>query len=154
VKLAYFDSSALLAFLMQQPGGEETGELWNQVDGKVASLLLDAECLISLRRNALRVQGIDGEKWLTPRLSALSQLLQEITLKEFDTSIQEVIRRENLLSECRTLDAIHLATALYFREQGGEDFGIVSLDEKMRRTSLKMGLPVWPATWKGRESAS
>ncbi len=145
MKFAYFDSSAVLAFLMQQPSGETIAELWQEFESKTSSLLLEAECLINLRRNALRVQGIPSDKWLAPRLAALSQLLQEITLKEIDTSILEIIRRESHLSECRTLDAIHLATALYFRDKSDEEFEVVTLDDKMRQLSTKLNFRVWPA---------
>lgn len=130
---------------MQQPGGEQTEALWNQLEGKVSSILLEAECLITLRRMSLRVQGTEPDKWLASRTSALSQLLLEIHLKHIDASIMEIIRHENLLSECRTLDALHLATALYFRDRSGEAFGLLSLDERMRQIARKFALPVWPA---------
>jgi predicted nucleic acid-binding protein len=146
VKFGYFDSSAILVFLLQQPGADQALEFWYQTESKTSSILLEAECLITLRRSALKVQGADSEKWLSARIALLNQCIQEITLKELDASILEIIQRETALAECRTLDAIHLATALFFRERGDEDYVLVSYDERMRKTAAKLQLRILPET--------
>jgi predicted nucleic acid-binding protein len=59
--------------------------------------------------------------------------------------VLEALDREPALAECRTLDALHLATALYLRERASEGFRLVTFDDRMRQTGLKLGLEVGPA---------
>lgn len=105
--------------------------------------MLEAECLIVLRRFAARA----GEKiptgWLDERFSILNHITSEFTAKNVDAEILGLIRSEKRLAGSRTLDAIHLATALYFRDKSDE-FVLVSFDQSMRETAAKLKLAVLP----------
>ena len=143
---AYFDSSAVLAFLLQQKEGVEAAKIWMDHDARVSSILLKAECLINLRRNATGLPKTASKEWLQDRFAVLSNCLDEVNLKDLDDSILEVMNQEAGLVECRTLDAIHLATALYFREKGDEDLVLVSLDVRMRKTAVKLKIKILPTS--------
>ena len=44
--------------------------------------------------------------------------------------------------EVRTLDALHLSTALYLRGHG-QDVRLASYDARMRLAAEAVGLPIW-----------
>jgi predicted nucleic acid-binding protein len=141
----YFDSSAVLAFLLQEPEGVETARLWVEGGPRTSSLLLRAECFGNLRRNLPKGSARSRKNWLAEKFDGLSKCLEEVTLKDIDGEILAVLEKQEELSECRTLDAIHLATALYFRGKTDGDFSIVTLDERMRQVAAKLKLNVLPA---------
>jgi predicted nucleic acid-binding protein len=81
---------------------------------------------------------------LRERSDFLEKSLAEIHLKDIDASVLTVLEREIGLADCRTLDALHLATALYMRERASEGFKLVTLDERMRQTAVKFKLDILP----------
>lgn len=145
MSIAYFDASAVVAFLLQQPEGDVTRAIWQDEPKRVSSMLLKAECLVSLRRNAGRIPKGQSREWLHQRLSQMASRMEEISLTDVDESILSVLDREVVLSECRILDALHVATAVAIREKTGESVAMVSLDERMRSTAKLVKLEVLPA---------
>ena len=98
--MIYVDSSVPLLALMEQTGGSEAAALdehRGEALRKVSSALLDVEVSRALRR-----EGLD------PALA--DALLDSIDLVVID---DEVVQRAKVLTgELKSLDAIHLATAL------------------------------------------
>lgn len=142
---AYFDSSAVLAFILGQPEGSEALDIWSRQESRCSSILLKAECLINLRKNSMRLPKGASGTWLRERTGLLESCLDEIHLKDIDVSVMTVLDRESVLAECRTLDALHLASALYMRERAGEGFKLITLDERMRQTAAKLKLDILPS---------
>jgi predicted nucleic acid-binding protein len=142
---AYFDSSAVLAFVLGQPEGSDTLELWSGMESRCSSILLKAECLINIRKHAGRLPKGASGAWLRERSLLLESCLDEIHLKDVDASVLTVLDRETGLAECRTLDALHLATALHMRERASEGFKLVTLDERMRQTAAKLKFDILPS---------
>jgi predicted nucleic acid-binding protein len=141
---AYFDSSVLLAVLLGEARAEEAAKLWLGHEDKVASILVEVECLNGLRRYAARMGKKIPPKWLEEKLNFMGESLTDLTAKHMDGEILSVVRAESALSECRTLDAIHVATALYFKSKSDDDLHLVSFDERMCETAKKLGLSVLP----------
>ncbi len=138
---AYFDSSVVLAMLLAEPNGSEAAEIWNSHAVKLASVLLSAECTINLRRyHAQATRSPAG--WLQRIESYFDEIYGGLVTKEVDGEILAIIRREKILAECRTLDAIHLATALYFREKAEEDIRMVSFDRRFSETARRLKFKV------------
>jgi predicted nucleic acid-binding protein len=142
---AYFDSSAVLAFILGQPEGVQVLEIWERQDSRCSSIILKAECMINIRKHAAQAPKGKAGSWTKARALLLESCLEEIHLKEVDASVLAVLDREAPLAECRTPDALHLATAAFMRERAGEGFKLVTLDERMRRIALKLGFEVLPA---------
>jgi predicted nucleic acid-binding protein len=69
---------------------------------------------------------------------------ESISFKIMDASIEDLVRRTPTLSDCRALDAIHLATALYFKNNLDEEIGIVTFDRRMAVLARKLGFSVFP----------
>ena len=98
--MIYVDSSVPLLALMEQTGGSEAAALdehRGEALRKVSSALLDVEVSRALRR-----EGLD------PALA--DALLDSIDLVVIDDEV--VQRAKALTGEHKSLDAIHLATAL------------------------------------------
>ena len=98
--MIYVDSSVPLLALMEQTGGSESAALdehRGEALRKVSSALLDVEVSRALRR-----EGLD------PALA--DALLDSIDLVVIDDEV--VQRAKALTGELKSLDAIHLATAL------------------------------------------
>ena len=98
--MIYVDSSVPLLALMEQTGGSEAAALdehRGEALRKVSSALLDVEVSRALRR-----EGLD------PALA--DALLDSVDLVVIDDEV--VQRAKALTGELKSLDAIHLATAL------------------------------------------
>ncbi len=143
---AYFDSSVLLAVLLGEPKAAQAAALWQEHTDRVSSILMEAECFVNLRRYAHLLGKKIPAGWLDTATSVLTENMEGLSVQKVDSDIMEIIRREARLSDCRTLDAIHLATALFYKERADGDFFLVSFDEKMRRTATKLHLTVLPAS--------
>ena len=142
---AYFDSSVLLAVLLNESRSEVCEPIWNAQKIRVSSILLGAECWTGVRRHFLRVGiGIQA-KWKEERIAFLEKALDQVELKSVDSEIMDILKKNPKLADCRTLDAVHLASAIYFREQADGELFFVTLDPQMRESALKFQFKVLPA---------
>lgn len=129
----YFDSSFLLSILLDEKTRQEALEVWEGAQARVSSILLKMEVLTVLRRTGELYRGKLPEKWLERKTVAFKQLLEEINLRTIDEQIYEIVERMKELASCRSLDAIHAATAWEFGSVLGKK-GIVvcTYDERMK----------------------
>ena len=141
---AYFDSSVLLSVLLNESRAEVCSPIWNEQKMRVSSILLSAECWTGARRHFLRMGiGIQA-KWKEERIAFLEKALNLVELKSVDSEIVDTLKKNPKLADCRTLDALHLATAMFFRDQADSDLLFVTLDSRLRETALKFGFKVLP----------
>ena len=111
--IAYIDTSALLRIILREPGAIEELRTY---DGLVSSELIAVESARTIDR--LRIQGALTMEEAAVRTAAVNEWLEAIDL---------VLLRSPVLSRAGdpmpmpigTLDAIHLATALIWRERMG-----------------------------------
>lgn len=144
MKLAYFDSSALLSILLQEAKAETAAELWDRFTQRVSSVLLNAECWIGMRRYFARSRLSPKSGWMDERSDFLSNALASVQIMPVDGRILEIMKARAELADCKTMDALHLATALHFSTKGDEGLVIVSLDDKMRQTAKRLSFEVLP----------
>jgi len=95
-----------------------------------------------LRRAAALQPTRSASRFLSARLDALDELLKGIHLRNVDIEVLRCLRQEPRFGGCRTLDAIHLATALLFQEQSEDPVIVATMDERMKLLSVSLGLPV------------
>jgi predicted nucleic acid-binding protein len=112
--LCYFDSSILLAMLLDEKRKDEANDLWRGAPARVSSLLLKLEATTVLRRTYEHNKEKLNPTWITGKINKLNGYLQEINIRIIDGDIEKIIVLKKELSKCRTLDAIHIATALEF----------------------------------------
>ena len=72
-------------------------------------------------------------------MSELDRLLEEINLKNIDSTTIENIDKEDILSGCRTLDALHLSTAIELQKELGENLFIFSYDKEFNKVAKQLG---------------
>lgn len=139
-----YDSSAVLSLVLEARGSVDHVALWESAGTRLASDLLRIECLIAVRRAAI-LQGLQpDDEWATSRLVELERLYAGMTFKTIDESIEQTIRENPSLARCRSLDAIHLATALYLRPHLEEPLALCSLDRRLREAAAGQGFAVLP----------
>lgn len=134
--IAYADSSVLLRLVLGQPGALRE---WQAIERAVASALVEVECLRTLDRLRLRARIADRE--LAARREAVFRLLGVLELVE---PTRPILTRaaQPLPTELGTLDAIHLATALLWREQSGQDVVMATHDGALGTAARASGLRV------------
>lgn len=130
----YFDSSVILSVLLNDSNSSEAVEIWNQEDKRVSSILFEAEILNVLRRT----QSLQKDVWRKEKEKALVSYLDEISLRNMDMAVIEANREDVRLSQCRTLDSIHLATAILFRKVS-PSLKFYTFDKRMKAAAVTLG---------------
>jgi predicted nucleic acid-binding protein len=136
--LSYFDSSLILTILFDEVKKQEAYDYWINSDIKVSSILLRVETIVSLRRTFEQNKRVVDNKWLSEKTKILDEYLNEVNYRIVDTKIEREIYLNKGLSQCRSLDAIHIATALNFREiNNGKDVTVYTYDKMMHNLAEK-----------------
>jgi predicted nucleic acid-binding protein len=131
--IAYLDSSVLLRVVLGQRGRLRE---WTSVRDGIASAVAEVECLRTLDR--LRHRGEIGDSDVAVRREAVYRLLDEMTVVE---PTRAILSRagEPLPTPLGTLDAIHLATALAWRDATGADLVFATHDGALASAARAMG---------------
>ncbi|MEO7164294.1 MAG: type II toxin-antitoxin system VapC family toxin [Bdellovibrionia bacterium] len=135
--IAYLDSSVLLRALLNQPGQLSN---FQNLTRPIASKLLKPECLRSLDR--LRVRGHLNESDFIKASEELYAALESIEFIEIDQRILERVGSSFPLP-LGTLDAIHLASALLWRETFDISIDFLTHDEELGKVARALGFQVF-----------
>lgn len=127
--MIYVDTSVALAHLLAEDRTPPVA-IWGEA--LVASRLLEYESWTRL--NASRLKRSHGE--------LLRSVLSRIAFLEM---LPRVLVRayEPFPIPVRTLDAIHLASADFLRQQG-QQVSVATYDEKMKKAAGKLGFDLYP----------
>lgn len=109
--IAYLDSSVLLRIVLGQP--DQLAE-WPAIQRGIGSSVVEVECLRTLDRFRLE-RGLADEE-LAIRREAVFRLLRSMYLVHPSPSVLDRASQP-LPTTLGTLDAIHLATALLWRDR-------------------------------------
>jgi predicted nucleic acid-binding protein len=134
--IAYLDTSALLRVILREP--DALDEL-RTYDGLVSSELIAVESARTIDR--LRIQGALTLEEASERIRAINEWLESVDL---------VLLRPAVLSRASepmplpigTLDAIHLATALIWRERVGALPEVVTHDAALGAAARAFGFDI------------
>lgn len=137
----YAESSAVLAWLFGEPDGDITREALAGAEMVLASELTLVECERVLIR-AQAVAGI-GEAELADRRAALNRAAAHWQLLRLGGEVLERARRPFPEEPIRTLDALHLASALVART-AAPGLSVLSLDQRLRASAVALGFAVVP----------
>jgi predicted nucleic acid-binding protein len=137
----YAESSAVLAWLLGEETGHSVREVLQHTELVMASDLTLVECDRVLIR-AVTTGEID-EAAAADRRAHLNAAASHWHLRRVSPDIVERARHPFPAEPIRTLDAIHLASALAFRSAipGVE---LLSLDDRIRRAAKQLGFHVQP----------
>lgn len=134
--LAYVDTSVLLRHILGEPGAHFP---LNRFADLYASELLKVEALRTIDR--LRIHGRWSDREVTERI----QLLTAVSAAIHEIPIQPPILRrasDPFPIVVRTLDALHIATALLMRQQIGRPLQFLTHDRRQAEAALAAGLKV------------
>ncbi|HEX7881053.1 MAG TPA: type II toxin-antitoxin system VapC family toxin [Candidatus Eisenbacteria bacterium] len=133
---AYVDSSVLLRLVLQQ--SNRLSE-WDNVTRPVTSRLSEVECLRTLDR--LRLDEMLDDLGLAKNRRALDQLARQL---DFIELTRPVLSRAGgpMPTRLRTLEAIHLASALQWRSSRKESIVMATHDRALGIAARASGLEV------------
>lgn len=135
----YFDSSVLLSLILGDANAHRAHGLWHEELDRVSSILLGLECTTVLRRVSESTRSAAIRKQAKEQVEAA---LREVTLKAVDEEIAQLVRMTDGLAHCRALDAIHVATALYFRGGADGELKLCTFDARMADAASRLGFQV------------
>jgi predicted nucleic acid-binding protein len=138
----YAESSAVLAWLMDEPSAAAIRRLLGASEITVASDLTLIECDRVLLR-AVAIEELTQAEAADRRAHLAAAAAHWQTLR-IAPEVVERARRPFPGSPIRTLDAIHLASLLVGRS-AVRGLGLLSLDDRVRRAAKELGVDVVPA---------
>jgi len=137
--IAYFDSSLLLSFLLREDKAEEARSIWKRYDIRISSSLLKIETNVVLRRSLSQKKNNPNKFSLEDRLAELDKFLKDIFYRRIDDVFKEPYKNYAGIAGCKSLDAIHIATALDIRDTSNYEIHICSFDTNMIKLAEQFG---------------
>lgn len=134
--IAYVDASVLLRVAL---GQRDALPEWRQIDRGVSSALVMTECLRALDRLRLRAALSDAE--MATRRAAILALIAALELVEVDSVVLDRAAQP-MPTELGTLDAIHLATAILWKDAAHADLIMATHDTALALGAVAHGLRV------------
>ena len=134
--IAYIDASVLLRVALRQPDALPE---WRAVEQGVSSALVTTESLRTLDRLRLRAGLTDVE--VARRRATILQLIASLEVVELDAVILDRAAQP-MPTELGTLDAIHLATALLWKEMTRQDLVMATHDVALALGAKAHGLTI------------
>ncbi len=135
--IAYVDSSVLLRVILNQ---KNMLKEFSDIRRPVASRLLKAECFRTLDR--IRVNDTLEKSDYLQSMSLLHSALDSV---EYVSLSETVLDRAamSLPLALGTLDAIHLVSAVIWREQMEDELMFLTHDEQLGRSAQALGFKVF-----------
>jgi predicted nucleic acid-binding protein len=131
---AYLDSSVLLRLILRE---RSTLREWDSIETGVGSVIVEVECLRAIDRLRL-AKGLSDEQ-VAQRREALYGLVAPMKLVELDRPV--LARASQPFSTAlRTLDAIHLVSALVWREKTEKDLAMATHDSALATAARAHGM--------------
>jgi hypothetical protein len=137
----YAESSSVLAWLLAEPSAESIQSELASAELVIASDLTFVECDRAVFRATLTGELTEAEA--AGRRSTLSRAATHWILFRIDGEIVERARRPFPVEPIRTLDALHLSTALLVRSLVPE-MRLLTLDRRVRDNGAALGFEIIP----------
>jgi predicted nucleic acid-binding protein len=134
--IAYVDASVLLRVALRQPDALPE---WRKIEQGVSSALITTESLRTLDRLRLRAKLSDHD--VASRRAALIRLIASLELVDIDAVVLDRAAQP-MPTELGTLDAIHLATALLWKEMSQVELTVATHDAALGLAARAHGLSV------------
>lgn len=132
----YVDSSAVLRKLLRQ---SDSLREWPQIKKPISNRLLRLECLRTVDR--LRLFGELTDDQTAEYRSRLQETLSEMGFLPITDAIMRRAE-EPFATPLGTLDSIHLATAILWREKHGDIFSFATHDKELGTAAKAHGFKV------------
>lgn len=158
--MIYLDASVLLATYFDEEHSTHAVKVLALPEHKVSSALLSIESTTVLRRRlggdnkrisrAVPSQGdivgneVTQTRPLEQALARLNDDLNAISLFTDIGHIDAIVRQDARFACCRTLDAIHVATAMYLGKQTKQALSLATFDKEMIQLADRLKIPTIP----------
>jgi predicted nucleic acid-binding protein len=123
--IAYVDASVLLRVALGQPNPLPE---WRQIDRGVSSALVTTESLRALDR--LRLRANLSDRAVAARRAVILALIASLELVDIDAVVLDRAAQP-MPTQLGTLDAIHLATAMLWKETMRTDLVMATHDRAL-----------------------
>ena len=133
---AYLDSSVLLRIVLGQP---DSLKEWPRIARGVTSALAEVECLRTLDRLRASQRVRDDE--IASRREAIFRLMESMEVVGLSGSVLSRASQP-MPTMLGTLDALHLATALLWRERSGTGLVVATHDGALATAARASGFRV------------
>jgi hypothetical protein len=140
VALVYFDSSALVKLVVEEPGSQLAAELWDGCDGALSSRLAYPEVRAALAASA-RNHELSAEE-LRDAEQAWDDFWAAVRKVELTAEVEQHAGHLARAQALRGADAVHLASALAIDD---EDLVVAVWDRRLHGGVLASGMRVAPA---------
>jgi predicted nucleic acid-binding protein len=134
--IAYFDSSVVVRIVLGQQG--QLAE-WRSMVSVVGSRLVEVECLRTIDR--LNVEGRLTTDDTVIRREAIYRMLDRMELVELTSTVLQRASQP-MPAPLGTLDAIHLASAMLWKEVKDNDILMATHDRALALAARASGLRV------------
>jgi predicted nucleic acid-binding protein len=133
----YAETSAVLRWLLGQPSGDAVRDELARAERVATSALTGVEC----ERALARLAGAVADEARAAARTLLHEAVRHWTLVEIDTAIRARAGQPFPVEPLRTLDALHLATALELESAIGP-VQVLSTDDRLTSNARALGLAV------------
>jgi predicted nucleic acid-binding protein len=137
----YAESSAVLAWLLEEEAAATIEEIFDRTGGVFASDLTLIECERALIR--ARTLGLLSEIEMMRRRAIFEAAATNWVILKLEREVLERARRRFPAEPVRTLDALHLASALTARASI-PGLVLLSLDQRVRDNAAALGFALLP----------
>ena len=133
--IAYFETSAFLKLVVEEPGSERAAAIWRDSESAVSSVLLypEGRAALAMARRLGRLSPASGRA----ALAGFEALFADLALV---AATVELLHRAGDLAEAHALrgyDAIHLASA---QAIANDETVVVTADPQFRAAADRIGL--------------
>lgn len=140
--MRYWDSSALIPLLVEEPRSPELREILKSDPSLISWWGTPIECFSALWRR--KRESLFTEKDFQEILERLGKLTQEIDLVAPTTALRERTLRLISLHPLRSANALQLAAALRWSQEQTRGVSLVCIDERLCQAALAEGFSVLP----------
>lgn len=139
--IIYAESSGVLAWLLGDEGGREAGAVLAEAESIVASDLTLVEC----ERVLIRAwsNGLISEADASDHRAVLARAAARWTRLRIGPHVIDRATRPFPIEPVRTLDALHLGTALLARS-AAPGLRLLTLDQRVRENGQRLGFETLP----------
>jgi hypothetical protein len=134
--IAYIDSSVVLRIILGEPKALHKPGKWKRL---ISSEILKIECFRTLDRIRMSIRL--SNTIIADRNALLHTALKSIGFVKFSKPIVQTAC-QSFPIVLKSLDAIHLSTALVLREKETEPLIFLTHDEQLGRAAASMGFEV------------
>ena len=139
MSVLYVETSALLSWMLGEPEGEAARTCIDDAETVVTSVLSSIESARALAR--AEQQKILSAKQVQALHGLLRRTVAQWIQMEIGQDVRERASRAFPSEPVRTLDALHLASALEFA-QAFPQIELLSFDQRIRDNAEALGLPL------------